>query len=253
MIEWNEEEIEEGRKAWRAAVPSLDVNHVALLAAMTRAVELAAARGGTLTAGQVRGSLATLPHPDDRTMLGEHLDALSARNAVLEAERDTWRQCAEERQLAAQQQMADKHSLVTERDALKAELAALSETYKRTDQRANAAENYVDALRETDRACLEQLAHALGWKDGGPGWQAAIDEVRRLAGSGPPGQVAEDEAMLALCCRSHSERARLSRLAAGAQRAITLQQHLDNLRAMKWKCQDGHPIDLAVIVEGATP
>jgi hypothetical protein len=175
MIEWNEEEIEEGRKAWRAAVPSLDVNHVALLAAMTRAVELAAARGGTMAPEVIASVLDAIDRngwPIHSEPLRKHIAAQGARNAVLEAERD----------------------------ALKAELARLT----------------------------------------------------------PSGQVAEDEKVLLGWITGLDEgavlrRKAVRRLAAGAQRAITLQQHLDNLRAMKWKCQDGHPIDLAVIVEGATP
>jgi hypothetical protein len=38
----------------------------------------------------------------------------------------------------------------------------------------------VATLQANDREALEQLANALGWQDGGPGWQAAIDAVRKL-------------------------------------------------------------------------
>jgi len=101
-------------------------------------------------------------------------------------------------------------------------------------------------FRDADRASMEELAHALGWKDGGPGWQAAIDEVKRLAALKHSGQTAEDkrcvERWIATCTRDHAPYAALSRLATDAQ---TLQ----NLRATRWKCQCGRPVNIAGIID----
>lgn len=71
-----------------------------LQACMTRAVELAAARGGTMTA-------ATIEHlkwvhglfPEAVRDVRQHVAALGARNAVLEAERDEWQRKALNRDL----------------------------------------------------------------------------------------------------------------------------------------------------------
>lgn len=47
-------------------------------------------------------------------------------------------------------------------------------------EQAEMAITVIEALRSGDREAMEQLARALGWKDGGPGWQAALDEVGRI-------------------------------------------------------------------------
>lgn len=340
-MKWSKEEAADGVRAYWAGGEVLPL-HVRIQRAMTRAVELAAARGGTMTAEDLLTarmnverwiSQSATAHP--HTSLGElatHIAAQGARVAVLEAENTRLRASADELQRykedmgkALDSTNAAARELMAERDALKSELATVNE--------------HLAALRAGGRAALEQLAHALGWKDGGPGWQAAIDEVKRLRANAdgfarihallfvalssflknhpahvrpdhhgwilgwdmlealhaalsgvtqtcncrirniaciheamryrnPPapsessGQVAEDEALLqqvvslaapfvgklfankTISAHGHADTCRtiLSRLAAGAQT-------LAALRATRWKCECGRPVNLAAIID----
>jgi hypothetical protein len=139
VMDWSDEEVEEGCKAFADVNPEgeTDLSRREVRAIMTRAVELAAARGGTMEGGALEGDLLTVasrpePLPDTATRLRQHIAALGARNAVLEAERDAalahvalyTRICADAAGAEAAGSAEDAARIVRERDEARADNAA---------------------------------------------------------------------------------------------------------------------------------
>jgi hypothetical protein len=186
---WSDEDIANGCVAFGPGGPSDVREHVRSV--MTFAVELAAARGGTMTAEDIAECRRLFGLPPaakgwgDETVrdLLNHIAAQGTRVAVLEAERNTWRKAAEEGG--------------RDREAV---MRTQAERIAALDQHVSDLEKSLENAR-TER-----------------------DEMRALLG--PSGQVAEDVAALEAVFWDDSENQpwmpAFRRLAAGAQRADRL-------------------------------
>lgn len=203
---WNKEDVEQAWEAWRKEDngPRDGVMDRAMHRVMTRAVELAAARGG-MTPRLKRllencEDAARTPEQkvavENLLQVGDALRAALARNAVLEAEVTRLRASANELQHQRDSRGEALEVLEAERDAMRAELADFMDAAKSDQQKMDALTAELDRLKANHPAPSESS-----------------------------GQVAEDVALLFRVLATDERispgepEAALSRLAAGAQRA----------------------------------
>lgn len=192
-MDWKDEELADAMSCGSAAAPKDIPVHAlpasSLRAIMTRAVELAAARGGTMTAGALAecNRLAGLPPArngwDEDTVkeLLQHISVLGARNAVLEKEvaslRETARLNAEERDSARERLCAAEEGnreRVRRAQQAETQVAAFSsqiQFMRTTLERAQSSES---VWRKRIESAADELA------DVGAGEVGRIDIVTRV-------------------------------------------------------------------------
>lgn len=169
------------------------------LAVATRAVELVRARGGTMTADQVHDALDDLGDSPAQRVLSQHIAAQGATVATLQAENERSRgilgtfdkRCADaladEVAVLVRRQVIDARSPAadalldyrnppsTERAdrlaTLQSERDAAQEAFKRAEQRADEAENGMDAACTERDSLKERVAR----------WQDAAEKQRKRA------------------------------------------------------------------------
>lgn len=137
-MDWKDEELNEGERVMTYPVsPPKDSTHrrETVRAIMTRAVELAAARGGTMTVEEVNVWLEV--HGPLMPLAASHLSALGAHNAVLEAE--------VARLTVECETINDLHTKATER------LSAAEEGNRELVRRAQQAEALLEREQESAR------------------------------------------------------------------------------------------------------
>lgn len=166
-MDWNDEELADAMRLGSAAappgihVPALPAS--TLKAIMTCAVDLAAARGGTMTADALRDTLRVnepgITHAERarRTVVFEHCVASGSRIAALEAERDTLSQRLDETNQRAQENWEKQEA---ERERLETELSRITDRAARLNLDLNErTRSYQVACSERD-AALRRAAHA---------------------------------------------------------------------------------------------
>lgn len=202
-MEWSEEEVNALTETWANTPPEWTTEQD-VLAIATRAVELAAARGGTMTVERRATVMCALHQYELPSWVGtyadeldEHTAAIFARNAVLESQRDSYSKGYQE---------------------VSAELVALRR--ERDTERLRADQAVED--QETARKAYE--ADIRGWQEQRDSWRRKVtDAVDALDGIDAGGLAADDLAGRVQRLKSLLQRAE--------ERAAVLRAHRDELSA----------------------
>lgn len=188
-MDWSEEELNEGERVMTYPVnPPKGSTHrrETVRAIMTRAVELAAARGGTMTAEEMDAARYAVSSGDSAeadftdhwgAKVFEHISALGARNAVLEAELELARKGFD----AGSPAEATIRTLEEEAVSLKERLSAAEEANREIVRRAQKAESLLGREQTAGRLWhgrVEAAADELS--DIGAGECGRLDIVTRV-------------------------------------------------------------------------